>query len=118
MGDAGGGRGPALSLVVLRVADLEASRRFYEALGLAFRAERHGRGPAHLSTAVGGVVLELYPRASSAATDGLRLGLTVADLDGVAARCAPAVVSDGSRDGDRVVVVRDPDGHRIELTQT
>ena len=106
----------ALSLVVLRVADLAASRTFYERLGLDFREERHGRGPEHLSTTLGGVVLELYPQGSGPSTAGLRLGLVVTDLDGAAERSRSAVVADRERDGQRVVVVQDPDGHKVELT--
>lgn len=106
---------PALSLVAVRVADLETSRRFYGQLGLAFRSEQHGAGPKHLSTEVGGIVLELYPRGSGPSTGGLRLGLSVADLDAVTSRCESAVLDDRERDGRRVVVVTDPDGHKIEL---
>ena len=38
-----------LSLVVLRCADLERTRRFYEALGLTLMPEQHGSGPRHYS---------------------------------------------------------------------
>ena len=34
-----------LNLVVIRAAELERSQRFYEALGLRFSHEQHGRGP-------------------------------------------------------------------------
>lgn len=106
-----------LSLVVVRVADLLVSRRFYEQLGLAFRSEQHGRGPEHLSTAIGGTVVELYPIGSGPSTQGLRLGLVIPDLTRVAVRCGASVVDDNERDGQRVLVVRDPDGHKIELTE-
>jgi catechol 2,3-dioxygenase-like lactoylglutathione lyase family enzyme len=107
-----------LSLVVIRVADLAVSRRFYGQLGLAFRSEHHGGGPEHLSTDLGGAVLELYPTGSGPATQGLRLGLVVPDLTKVAATCGASVVDDIQRDGRRVLVLRDPDGHKIELTDT
>lgn len=108
---------PALSLVVLRVSDLTVSRRFYEQLGLTFRREQHGSGPEHLSTVLGDVVLELYPDRLGPTAAGVRLGLVVADLDLIASRCAAAVISDGERDGRRLLLVQDPDGHRIELVQ-
>jgi catechol 2,3-dioxygenase-like lactoylglutathione lyase family enzyme len=38
-----------LDHVVLRCADLERSRAFYEALGLTVVPEQHGAGPAHFS---------------------------------------------------------------------
>lgn len=107
---------PVLSLVVLRADDLEACRRFYELLGLVFVREQHGRGPEHLSTAIGATVLELYPLGTSAPTVGLRLGLAVADLSEVAAQLGSAVVEDRPRNGQRVVVAHDPAGHVVELT--
>lgn len=108
---------PELSLVVARVGDLTTSRRFYEMLGLEFHPEQHGLGPEHLSTVIGGLVFELYPRGSGPSTEGLRLGLAVADLTAMTVRCGTAVVEDCERAGQRVVVVRDPDGHKVELTQ-
>ena len=106
-----------LSLAVVRVADLAASRRFYEQLGLAFYQERHGSGPEHLSTVIGGTVVELYPIGSGPSTQGLRLGLVVADLAEIAGTCGASVIEDSERDGQRVVVVRDPDGHKVELME-
>lgn len=106
-----------LSLVVMRVVDLASSRVFYERLGLSFRREQHGSGPEHLSTVLGGVVLELYPLGTSSSTDGLRIGLRVRDLDGIVERAGSAVLADSSRDGARVVVVQDPDGHKVELSE-
>jgi catechol 2,3-dioxygenase-like lactoylglutathione lyase family enzyme len=59
---------PRLSLVTLGVADLAASRRFYEALG--FRASRAST-PEAAFFAAGGVVLALFGRAALAADAGL-----------------------------------------------
>lgn len=106
-----------LSLVVIRVSDLAVSRGFYEHLGLRFQQERHGSGPVHLSTAIGGAIIELYPIGTGPSTQGLRLGLTVEGLAEVAASCGAAVIEDSERDGQRVVVVQDPDGHKVELTE-
>jgi len=39
----------SISLVVLRCGDVATTRRFYEALGLVFQAERHGSAPEHCS---------------------------------------------------------------------
>jgi catechol 2,3-dioxygenase-like lactoylglutathione lyase family enzyme len=93
-------------------------REFYEALGLALVAEQHAAGPRHYSATIGGTVLELYPR-RDAETRGLRFGLSVSDF--------ATAVSAVERVGVRVVrteaartpsaIVRDPDGHTIELTQ-
>src|SRR6185436_14374387 len=69
---------PALAYVVLRCSDLERSRRFYEALGLALRAEQHGAGATHYSMTLGDVVIELYPVQAEPSV-GVRVGLRVAD---------------------------------------
>ena len=69
----------AISLLVLRCADLPRTRALYEALGLTFRSEVHASGPEHFSAHAGHSVLELYPTSDSS-TRGLRLGLTVSGL--------------------------------------
>ncbi|NUO50266.1 MAG: hypothetical protein HOV80_15535 [Polyangiaceae bacterium] len=107
----------SLSLLVLRCSDIEASKRFYEALGLSFRAEQHENGPAHWSTQVGGVLVELYPAQQKLLSVG-RLGFEVENLQRVLQLLAAvgAKVLEASAAGDRAVVV-DPDGARVELTQ-
>jgi len=109
----------AISLVVLRSADVERARAFYEALGLRLTEEQHGDGPRHYSATLGTVVLEIYPQ-TNLDTRGLRLGLVVRELS--------ASVQAAVREGGRLVridegaqpataTVTDLDGHRIELTQ-
>jgi catechol 2,3-dioxygenase-like lactoylglutathione lyase family enzyme len=100
-----------LTLVVLRCADLERSRGFYEALGLTLMSEQHGPGPRHYSARVGGTVLEFYPDASGS-TRGLRLGLQLTDLAGAVSALAKIGVV--PRPGS-TMTIDDPDGHRIEL---
>jgi lactoylglutathione lyase len=100
-----------LTLVVLRCADLERSRRFYEAIGLTLMPEQHGAGPRHYSARVGKTVLEFYPDASGS-TRGLRLGIELVDL--AAAVSALARVGVIPRSG-APVTIDDPDGHRLEL---
>jgi catechol 2,3-dioxygenase-like lactoylglutathione lyase family enzyme len=108
-----------LDYVVLRCADLARSRRFYEALGLRFEEQQHGRGAPHLSANIGGVVLELYPL-STRSSAGLRFGLRVQDLalvlDGLARVESSAVVRI-REDGPGTALLRDPDGHEVELSQ-
>lgn len=107
--------GPALTYLVLRCADLERSRCFYEALGLTLIAEQHGAGPRHYTCHLGEVVFELYPRGSRQGSD-VRLGIRVADL----AATVDAVREAGGEvvraDADEALV-RDPDGHSIHLAQ-
>ena len=59
----------SLSLLILYVSDLDASRDFYADLGLNLRREQHGMGPVHWSAQLdGGLVLELYPAGGGTVT--------------------------------------------------
>src|SRR5688572_15753187 len=111
----------SLNLVVIRASDPEASRRFYEALGLHFTAERHGKGPEHLASESSGAVFEIYPRGDGPPSSGVRLGFRVPSVgDAVAAvqRIGGEVVSPpGEGPWGVRAVVADPDGHRVELSQ-
>ena len=106
-----------LEYVVLRCADLERARRFYEAVGLRLTPEQHGAGARHYSAAVGRTVIELYPLRDRPTT-GVRLGLRVASVDAAVQALgqlgAEIVGADATK---RSVVVRDPDGHEIALSQ-
>jgi predicted enzyme related to lactoylglutathione lyase len=106
----------SLSLLVLRAADLEQTRRFYEALGLAFTREQHGAGPVHYACVLGDVVLELYPRRDPAVADDTRIGLVV---DDVAAAITAAVGVGGTvhraLDATGRAVLVDPDGRFVDL---
>jgi len=108
--------GVGLQYLVLRCADLERSRTFYEALGLRLTPEQHGRGAPHHSCNVGDVVLELYPL-SGRPSAGARLGLRVASVGAVVEAMARIgadvrVAPDGTS-----AVIRDPDGHEIAIVQ-
>lgn len=112
-----------LNLVVIRVDDLEASRRFYSAIGLRLAEERHGSGPPHYSADLDGVVVEFYPRSANLdRTSPTRLGFSVQDVDEVVAACqnAGGRVITPAKDSPwgRRAVVEDPDGHKIELVES
>jgi catechol 2,3-dioxygenase-like lactoylglutathione lyase family enzyme len=98
-----------LALLVLRCADLAASKAFYEALGLEFRDEKHETGPAHFSCQLGSLVFELYP-VSEPPSSLERLGFRVLDVEAV----TNAALRAGGR-LDRHGVLVDPDGRKIEL---
>lgn len=114
-------KAPALNLVVLRVADIEASAAFYGRLGLQFIRHAHGTGPQHYASDAGGVTFELYPRSpAQPACTSTRIGFSVQDVDAVVAVLCDvlgarilAPVAD-SQWGRRAVVI-DPDGHHVEL---
>jgi catechol 2,3-dioxygenase-like lactoylglutathione lyase family enzyme len=112
----------ALSLVVIRSANLERSLHFYKTLGLPFVKEQHGQGPEHYAREIGPTVLEIYPRADEAeSSHSVRLGFRVPSVDvalaaltkiGAEIRAGPRNSSRGRR-----AVVCDPDGHRVEITE-
>ena len=106
-----------LNLVVLRCGDVEASRRFYESLGVRFTSHAHGSGPEHYASESDDVVLELYP-AEDGPSDSAGLGFVVEDLDAAAARLERAGFAPGpiaERSWGTTFVVRDADGRRIEV---
>jgi catechol 2,3-dioxygenase-like lactoylglutathione lyase family enzyme len=107
---------PTLALFVLRCADLEASARFYRALGLRLQPERHGTGPAHYSCALEGIVLELYPEQGK--TTATRLGFDVDDplTSAQYALQTLGLAPDRATVGPESVSICDPDGNVVVLT--
>lgn len=108
-----------LSSLVLRCANIEASRAFYERLGLRFSREKHGNGPEHYATIDHAPLIELYPDATN--SDRTRLGFDVTDVDAIVERVASAgaavrTLPSASPSGRRAVVI-DPDGRAVELIE-
>lgn len=104
-----------LSLIVLRSVDVDAARRFYEAIGLSWKEERHDGGPRHHSCHLGEIVFELYPTRDRSGGQ-LRLAFRVENAN----HAAEAAVAAGGRWGTSKhqtasVVVEDPDGNQVEL---
>jgi lactoylglutathione lyase len=113
----------------MRVRDIDASLRFYEALGF----ERRGKldfGSAYnvyLGVPGDGDALELtvnvgQDEAYDLGTGYGHVALTVDDLDGLLARLAEAGIEPekppyhpGGREEYTICFVEDPDGYRIEL---
>ncbi len=111
---------PRLNLLVLRSPDMHRAVEFYRALGLVFTLHAHGSGPEHYSTELSGTVLEIYPlTAKSSPTTGTRLGFAVEFVErlvsSLAARGAEIVSPPTDSEWGRRAVVRDFDGHTIEL---
>lgn len=111
-----------LNLVVLRAAEPEALSNLFTSFGCAFARERHGSGPEHFACEANGSVLEIYPRSpGQPSTSAVRLGFFVDDLDRVCdelARFDATVLSGPKRDDrGRHLIVRDREGHTIELTE-
>ena len=113
-----------LNLVVLRSSDLPRASAFYSRLGLQFLKHRHGNGPEHYSADLsGGGVFELYPISSTGeSTLGTRIGFRVASVEAALAALRteyPDAVVTPTKDSPwgRRAVVKDPDGHRVELLE-
>lgn len=80
-------RAPRLTTLVLYVADVEAAADWYRsALSIVWTRERHGDGPEHVSTDLGGTVIELYPASERHPVSRVRVELTVPDMFGDADR--------------------------------
>lgn len=108
---------PSLNLLVLRCADIDASGRFYEALGFSFVREQHGSGPEHLAGQLGDFVLELYPATEERVTHGLRIGFYVLTLEAVLQRLESVGGRVRTRTGRGAAIVEDLDGHVLELSE-
>jgi predicted enzyme related to lactoylglutathione lyase len=113
----------SLKLLVLRTSNLQALKSFFEAVGLVFSEEQHGRGPVHFAAKAGAAVLEVYPLQEGAkgSDPSLRLGFAVQDLGktlSALSRLDTCVKQppEHSQWGYRAIV-QDPDGRIAELTQ-
>jgi lactoylglutathione lyase len=111
---------PQLNLIVLRSPDIDRAAAFYQALGLNFHRHAHGSGPEHLASEVNGFVFEIYPQtAKSAPTTGARIGFRVDSVDEVVKALseigAAVVTAPADSEWGRRAVVKDFDGHTVEL---
>jgi hypothetical protein len=106
------------TFVVLRCTDLDRAEAFYRALGLSFESQKHGSGPEHDAANLGGVVVELYPKQIVTPRG------CVWDFALVAHRRrwkSPSSRGRGSlslRIGEPRAVLRDPDGHTLDIGLT
>lgn len=106
-----------LSFVTLRCKDVHTSRVFFETLGLESVVVHHKDGSQHYDCKAGGQTIELYPRRRGD-TNELRLGFQVNDLGDVLLDLRSQGIEVLQTLGAPVVryaVVKDPDGHTIEL---
>jgi lactoylglutathione lyase len=109
-----------LKLVVIRAQDVDRLAAFYAVLGLHFTKHRHGKGPEHLSTAVGDTVFEIYPsNGSNESTASTRLGFSVPSLTDAVGQLrglnATVLVEPSDSPFGRRAVVKDFEGHKVEL---
>lgn len=115
----------ALSLIVIRATDMEASLAFYRALGITFVQEQHGSGLVHYSYDFGGLVLELYPNKANSSqessTHTTMLGFNVASLQSTLAELDKLGIKPKSEpkesDWGRWVNVTDPIGRTVQINE-
>ncbi|BAY95563.1 MULTISPECIES: VOC family protein [unclassified Tolypothrix] len=117
---------PELSLVVLRTTDVLKTLLFYRAFGLEFEQECHGQGVIHYACTLGISTIEIYPGIDGSAQSPVQSGATmllfkVANIDAVLTKLQeigntilPTVQSTLLF---RRVVLTDPDGRKVELTE-
>lgn len=106
-----------LNLLVLRSADIDAARRFYECFGMTFERHRHGDGPEHFGAEGPAGVFEIYP-AGANGPDCAGLGFAAQDLAATSDRLRAAGFEPGDiteQPWGTTFVVRDPDGRRVEV---
>ena len=117
---------PFMSLIVLRTATIETMLVFYGALGLVFVQEQHGTGPIHYSTALGDVIMEIFPAETGQALDrkaggATMIGIKVESVDAVIETLQKMGIQPLSAPKDsawgRRATVLDSDGRLIELTE-
>lgn len=111
-----------LNLVVIRARDMDRLGSFYAALGLHFVKHRHGNGPEHLSSTIGETVFEIYPsNGTNESTVSTRLGFSVPSLAGALGVLrkldATVLAEPSSSPFGRRAIVKDFEGHKVELTE-
>ncbi len=114
---------PTLNLLVLYSHEPERLVTFYEQFGIVFQKHRHGAGVEHHAAELpGGVVFEIYPAIQDDTTTRVRLGFRVASVDRIVAESVAQGVLVVSKPKDsewgRRAVIADPDGNRVELTES
>jgi lactoylglutathione lyase len=117
-----------MNAVIVWTVAYEPMVAFYRALGLPLSEEQHDDGPVHVAGEVAGVHVAIYRAevgASGAAgapgyrtAGGAMLGFVVPAIDPILAALAPPIVR-GPEDmpWGRRVVITDPDGRAVELTE-
>lgn len=113
-----------LNLLVIRSDQPEQVAHFYEHLGLTFEYHRHGKGPLHYSSVCEDMVFEIYPllKRQTEADISIRLGFHVSHLDALLEKLKAqdiAIIQEPQRsEWGYQAIVKDPDGRKIELTET
>jgi len=114
---------PHLSLLVLKSSQMPELVAFYQALGITFAEEKHGKGPIHFAAVMGELIFEIYPLGVDQPdpVESTRLGFRLANLELVLSqlqeRGVPVKSPMRATAWGINAVVRDPDGRPVELYQ-
>jgi lactoylglutathione lyase len=111
---------PLANLVVIRSPNIHRAVTFYQQLGLVFDRHSHGKGPEHYASHICGFVFEIYPQKNASdITSNTRIGFNVDDVDGAIVLLrqidATIVTEPNDTEWGRRAVVKDFDGHTVEL---
>jgi catechol-2,3-dioxygenase len=110
---------PLLKLLVLRTHRVDELKKFYESLGVEFVKEKGAQGQAYAG-AIGAAVLEITPLPKDAPEPdkSVRLGFVVPNLGSIANELGSGGIRIGASERKSpAMVVKDPDGRTVELTQ-
>lgn len=112
---------PGLVLIVIKSADIENLKDFYEEIGLVFQAEQHGKGPVHYSSVLNGIVFEIYPLYQDETPSLNRLGFEVQALDELVEKLksdgVKIISSPKNKMWGYMAIIEDPEGRKVELHQ-
>ncbi|MDF1730859.1 MAG: hypothetical protein P1U49_05100 [Minwuia sp.] len=112
---------PSLNLLVLRAEQPARLAAFYTGIGLEFVTEKHGSGPEHHAAQLGDTIVEIYPCTNDRSQAGAAtLGLQVSSLDDLTPFLmleSEVVSAPKIRPWGRTMIVRDPAGHCLHLTE-
>lgn len=111
---------PIANLLVIRSDDIHRAVEFYRIMGMCFDLHAHGSGPEHYASEVAGFVFEIYPKKNEKDDTGhTRIGFRVDDVERVVEMLrevnATVVTEPTDTEWGRRAVVKDFDGHTIEL---
>ena len=112
-----------IGLLVIRASDMHRLAEFYSVIGMKFEKHFHPPCGEHYSTIAGNCVFEICQlKQGESPTTNVFFGLNVSDLDSAvnAVKANHGTVNrvPETSDWGRTAVIRDPEGHRVLLTQT
>ncbi len=106
-----------MNLFVIHTPDLHATKQFYQQIGLKLTPEKHREGLDHFSSFfANGTVFKIYPGEKSRGG----IGFETTQFEQVSQHATEASLSPTfvTRHGRRCLILRDPDGRRVEIFET